>query len=436
MADQEKKTFNITEMRNKVKEKRNVDMDVEKLYQHNFSWKAVSQKAQENKPSHPQNPPKNVAYSQDRKISMPQDSQTSSGFSADFNFSGKVLRGGKYSGEVIKNANFSASDLREVDFSKADLSGADFSGADLSGADLSGANLSGAVFSGARLRGTNFTGAKLSGIKLIDADIQDAILLDVDIDELSLQELQDLIEYLAVNFPHKLNLRRINLTMLDLSRIDLSRVSLRGVDFTGVDFTGVNIFDLDLSECIITPEQIAQALGRIPTPLELRKILAPKSKKPAFKGIDFMAFFRSGGNFGTLDLRNHPGITIAKLLENGKSLYRAVVKKPEASDEKILEDFQQKADEKQEAAAKEHNAEMRRIIEQRKAAVLQTSIENPQFAERNKTMASQTNTENKELIEEQKQRYFEQKRQQNEVVEQKIKQMMLEQGRNGGRERS
>ena len=54
---------------------------------------------------------------------------------------------------------------------------------------------------------------------------------------------------------------------------------MKGVDFTGMDFTGVNIMELDLSECIITPEQIAQALGRIPSVDELKKILAPKKKK-------------------------------------------------------------------------------------------------------------------------------------------------------------
>ena len=79
-------------------------------------------------------------------------------------------------------------------------------------------------------------------------------------DELAIEELQALVEYLAVYYPHKLNLRRINLSLLDLKRIDLRQVSLRGVDFTGLDFTGVNIMELDLSECIITPQQIAQAL--------------------------------------------------------------------------------------------------------------------------------------------------------------------------------
>jgi len=343
MSESDKKTFNIGGMRDKVRASRETDVDVGHMYQNSFSWQAVSQATG----------------------ALPQTTSV-----GDFNFSGKILRGGKYGGENLQKANFSGADLKECDFSQSNLEGADFSGADLSGADLSGANLNGAVFSGARLRGTNFTGAKMNGVLLVDADIQDAILLDVEMDQLAIEELQALVEYLAVYYPHKLNLARMNLTLLDFSKIDLSRVNLRGVDFTGVDFTGVNVYELDLSECIITPEQIAQALGRMPTPRELRQILAPKKQKKRFKGIDFAKFFDGRGSISVLDLSAHPGITIKDLLKAGKQIYDAVARKPDPTDEEILSKFHHEQDERQDAVAKEHNNEVRKIIEERKQALL------------------------------------------------------------------
>lgn len=167
--------------------------------------------------------------------------------------------------------------------------------------------MSGAVLSGSVLLRTNFTGAKMKGVKLQEADLEDAILLGIEIDELGIEELQQLIEYLAKYYPHKLNLTKINLTLLDLRSIDLSKVNLRGVDFTGCDLTGVNIMELDLSECIISPEQIAQALGRVPTKDELAKIMAPKKKNKAkgFEGVDISSIFWGTAKswaFGTLSM--------------------------------------------------------------------------------------------------------------------------------------
>ena len=378
MLDNNKKSFNIGSMRDKVKDARKGEQDqsVEKLFRNNFSWQSVS------------------SVTDKRTSYHPLDT-----FDSGFNFSGKVLRGGKYSGEQFKDANFSSADLKEVDFKNADLRGADFTAADLSGADLSGANLDGAVFTNAKLIGTNFTGANLCGVTLVNADIQDAILLDVKMDELAIEELQALVEYLAIYYPHKLNLARMNLTMLDFTRLDLSQVNLRGVDFTGVDFTGVNIFEWDLSECIITPEQIAQALGRMPTPLELKKILAPKNRKAGRRFmIDFSAFFRSSGNFGVLDLTKHPGITIKDLLTMGKQIYRAVIQKPELKDEEILEKFHKDNDEKQEEIAKEHNAEVRKIIEQRKREVLENKVSRDADFSENKALEQQIRRENEEYI--------------------------------------
>lgn len=349
-----KKNFNFDGIRDKARSARDGDSpSIEQMYKNSFSWQAISE------------------------ITDTQNNGTYNRVPLDtgFNFSGKVLRGGKYSGESLKGASFSGSDLKETDFSKSDLEGADFTGADLSGADLSGANLNGAVFSSAKLRGTNFTGAKMNGVVLVDADIQDAILLNVEMDRLAIEELQALVEYLAVYYPHKLNLSRMNLTLLDFSKIDLRFVNLRGVDFTGVDFTGVNIFELDLSECIISVEQIAQALGRMPTPKELKQILAPKKKRSRLRGIDFSPLFNGRGSAGTLDLTKHPGITIEQLLKSSKQIYRAIAGKPEPKDEEILEQFHKTTEEKEDKLAKEHNEEMRRVIEARKREVREMRME-------------------------------------------------------------
>ncbi|MDD4555912.1 MAG: pentapeptide repeat-containing protein [Alphaproteobacteria bacterium] len=288
-------------------------------------------------------------------------------------FGGKSAERGNFSGENLENSNFSAANLEGVDFSGANLKYADFSGANLAHANLSGADLTGAVLTGAVLREANFTGAKLKSVKLHDADIQDAILLDIELDDISLEELQELIEYLAKYYPHKLNLSRINLTLLDLSKVDLSKVSLRGVDFTGVSFVGVNIFELDLSECIITPEQIAQALGRVPGPEELRRLLAPKLKEgQKFKGIDFEDFFFDNGKqFGVWDTTRDKGMSIDKMLGMGKKLFRHSAEKPPLKEQEVVERIQQNKENTQ----KDHNRELRELIEERKRSELEARKE-------------------------------------------------------------
>lgn len=283
-------------------------------------------------------------------------------------FTGKVLQGGNFAGENLENADFSGSNMQEINLSKANLKNVDFTGADLSGADLSYTNLDGAIFTGAKLIGTNFTGAHMHGVKLIDADLQDAILLDADLDNLSIEELQELVEYLALYYPHKLNLTRLNLTLLDLSRIDLRNVNLRGVDFTGCNFFGVNIYELDLSECIISPAQIEQAIGHIPSPEELKKILAPKRKKNKhkMKGIDFSSLFDSRGGFDWDTTKG--GMSMKDILKFGKDV-RDSFKKPD-SDEKIMENFKKNKDEKAEEKASS-NDDLRKSIEQYKQEVLE-----------------------------------------------------------------
>lgn len=285
-------------------------------------------------------------------------------------FVGKNLEGGRFAHENLENANFSVANLKGVDFSGANLKGVDFSGADLTGANLSGADLTGAVLSGAQLIGADLTGAKLNKVKLTDVDLENAILLDIEIDELSLQDLQELVEYLAKYYPHKLNLSKMNLMLFDLTKIDLKNVDLRGVDFTGVDFTGINIMELDLSECIITPQQIAQALGRIPTPEEMKMLLAPKKKKgdKGKTGIDMMALLRDDGKeFGTWDALHQEGISIKQILEAGKKIFRRDAKRPPVKDDKILEEVKSA----QQKAADENKAALRRQIEEHKRQELE-----------------------------------------------------------------
>ena len=290
-------------------------------------------------------------------------------FLNSIDFVGKNLENGKFANENMQNANFSVANLTGVDFSGADLRGVDFSGANLTNADLSGADLSGAVLSGAVLHGTNFTGAKLNGVKLAEADLEDAILLDIEIDALGIEELQELIEYIAKYYPHKLNLSKLNLTLLNLAKIDLSKLNLHGVDFTGCDFTGVNIMELDLSECIITPQQIAQALGRVPSKEELAKILAPKKKKQkGFDGVDMSSIFLGDGKeFGVWDVVNDKGISVEALLKAGKKVFRHGAARPEVKDEEALKNIKSEY----ELQVKSHNDELRKVIEERKRKELE-----------------------------------------------------------------
>lgn len=357
MAEDNKKDFDINSIRSKIKvSKEDYSGNSSSGFSHSdtdetssFSWSAVSKTA-----------------------GAPPKSGLDNFLSYKIDFVGKNLEDGRFANENLENANFSVANLKGVDFSGANLKGVDFSGADLSGANLKGADLTGAVLSGAQLVGTDFTGAVLKGVTLTDADISDAILLDVEIDEIGLEELQSLIEYLAKYYPHKLNLSRLNLKLLDLKRIDLKNLNLRGVDFTGVDFTGVNIMELDLSECIITPQQIAQALGRVPSAEELKQILAPKVKAAKGKtGIDMTALFQDDGReFGTWNAINQEGISIKKILDVGKKVFRRSAPQPAVKDEKILEEIKSE----QKSQADTHKAELRKAIEEHKRRELENRL--------------------------------------------------------------
>lgn len=332
-----------------------------------YLWKAVS--ASENAitptPSYQQTP-----HTSPKFFIIPDASKVNE----NLEFAGKDLTDGKYIKAELQGANFSAANLTKVDFSGANLQGADLSGTDLTDANLTGADLTGAVLSGSNLLRTNFTGAKLHRVILTEANLEDAILLDIDVDDLTIEELQTLVEYMAKYYPHKLNLSKMNLTLLDLSKIDLTRVSLRGVNFTGCSMKGVKIWELDLSECIISPEQIAEALGRVPTAQEMAKLLAPKApKKKGKDGLDFTEFFYgSGKEFGVWDVTHEKGLDIGKLVESGMKLFRKSAPKPPIKDEEIMAHIK---DEKlRNDSDKSHNAEMKEIIRQRKKEELQKRL--------------------------------------------------------------
>lgn len=302
-------------------------------------------------------------------------------------FSGKNLENGKFANENFENANFSVANLKGVDFSGANLKGVDFSGADLSDANLAGANLSGAILANSVLKHTNFTGAIMNGVVLTDADLDNAILLDIKIDAIGLEDLQELIEYLAKFAPHKLNLAKINLTMLNLAKIDLKNVNLRGVDFTGCDFTGVNIMELDLSECIITPQQIAQAMGRVPNAEELRKLMAPKIKPkgPNSQGIDLTdLFFDNGREAGVWETSKDKGISTKKIVDMiraGHKVYRRVVKRPEGNK---AEEAAKRLEDRKEAQAT--SDDLRKVLEDNKRALIEKRKQEELEARRNKKM--------------------------------------------------
>lgn len=282
--------------------------------------------------------------------------------------SGQTLIGNIFARQDLSNANFSAANLTQADFSGAKLSGVDFSGANLTDANLSGADLTGAVLSGANLLRANFTGAKLNHVVLTDANLEEAIMLGIEIDSLGIEELQALVEYMAVYYPHKLNLTKLNLTLLDLSKIDLTKVSLRGVDFTGCSMKGVKIWELDLSECIISVAQIAEALGHMPNQQELDRLLAPKvEKKEKNRGIDMTdLFFDNGKEFGVWDVTHEKGLDIGKLVESGMKLFRKSATKPQPplEGEEIV--AQIKEEKLRSDDSKARNEELKERIKQRK----------------------------------------------------------------------
>ena len=127
---------------------------------------------------------------------------------------------------------------------------------------------------------------------------------------------------------------------------------------------------LTVGDRIITPQQIAQALGRVPTPEEMKMLLAPKKKKgeKGKVGIDMMSLLRDDGKeFGTWDALHQEGISIKQILEAGKKIFRRDAKRPPVKDSKILEEVKSA----QQKAADENKAALRRQIEEHKRQELE-----------------------------------------------------------------
>jgi hypothetical protein len=131
---------------------------------------------------------------------------------------------------------------------------------------------------------------------------------------------------------------------------------------------------LDLSECLISPEQIAQAIGHIPTPDELAKILAPKrnNKKNKMKGIDFGDFFDSRGGFDWDATKS--GTDMKKIFKTGKEFIKTFQK----GDKKDINDDKNQQSEKEDKTKENDVDELRKSIEEHKRQVLEERKEKQQ----------------------------------------------------------
>ena len=87
----------------------------------------------------------------------------------------------------------------------------------------------------------------------------------------------------------------------------------------------------------ITPEQIAQALGRVPAAEELRRIMAPKKKKKAKPFyIDFSDLFSSAEFKGWVDLTKS-SLSTDDIVKGFFKVRNVVMQKPAEKDEVIFE---------------------------------------------------------------------------------------------------
>ena len=186
---------------------------------------------------------------------------------------------------------------------------------------------------------------------------------------------------------------------MDLKRIDLTQVNLRGVDFTGCDFSGVNIYELDLSGCVISPAQIEQAIGHIPTALELKKILAPKKKSIKSKqmGIDFEDFFTGGRGGFDLDTTKM-SLDVSGLYKKGKNFVKSFTR--DASDNKIIENFDKEKSEHKTDKKESNIDELRKTIEEHKREVLERRQEelNRESKEKMREQIREKINENKAML--------------------------------------
>ena len=133
---------------------------------------------------------------------------------------------------------------------------------------------------------------------------------------------------------------------------------------------------MDLSECIITPEQIAQALGRVPGQDELKRILAPKRKKPSANlQIDLTdLFLNSDKQIGVIDVGGFKGMDTEKLVKFTKKMYKQFKGKEKApvKDKEALEHIRQQNKANKEA--------LRQVIEARKRQELENRLRKKQVS--------------------------------------------------------
>jgi len=145
--------------------------------------------------------------------------------------------------------------------------------------------------------------------------------------------------------------------------------------------------ELDLSECIITPQQIAQALGKVPNAEELRRIMAPKAKPKGQKshGIDISGLFLDDGReAGVWDVRHDEGISVQKLVDvvkAGHKVYRRVVKRPAGN---AKPEVLQNVENKQEAQASAED--LKKVLEDNKRALIEKHKQEELEARRQKKM--------------------------------------------------
>ena len=127
-----------------------------------------------------------------------------------------------------------------------------------------------------------------------------------------------------------------------------------------------------------TPEQIAQALGRVPNAEELARILAPKKKSAKGNRFDDIAMmFQGGKDYLMWDFTKDKGISIETLMKVGKKVFSRG-KKPESKEE-VKEEVK---DDVEDLKVKSHNEELRKIIEERKQKELEARKVMKENAER------------------------------------------------------
>lgn len=219
-----------------------------------------------------------------------------------------------FSGLNLSKAIMVGARLKWSKFPNADLSGADLSGTNLENADfrfakLEGACLNKAVLTGADLRSANLDGAEMNYIILKGAKIDPATtrILQKWLNICEIQGSQavmdsgsmpdDLMEadgggsslfHLLDDKPSEKKQERVQrYTGVDLSFADLSDVDLGGFDLTKTNFKGSllsranlsgailinsNLEDCDLTQTIVTTEQLALAVN---VPGNASDVIAP-----------------------------------------------------------------------------------------------------------------------------------------------------------------